>query len=154
MAEVGAIRVQAYRADGFLSPDSRYEPSLRSLGSDGGHVLVAVADDDSLAGTVTLQYWPQAGQVVTGPDEAEIRALAVRPDARGEGVGRALLTAVIERAAAQSVRHLVLCTQADMKTAHHLYEQAGFVRLPARDWSPEPGEDLLAYGLALDVLVR
>lgn len=34
-----------------------------------------------------------------------------------------------------------------MKAAHHLYEQAGFGRLPDRDWSPEPGVTLLAYGM-------
>jgi hypothetical protein len=37
-----------------------------------------------------------------------------------------------------------------MRTAHHLYEQEGFVRLPERDWSPAPGEPLLVYGLRLE----
>ena len=36
-----------------------------------------------------------------------------------------------------------------MKAAHYLYEKAGFSRLPERDWSPEPGVNLLAYGLDL-----
>jgi hypothetical protein len=40
-----------------------------------------------------------------------------------------------------------------MTAAQHLYEDAGFVRLPERDWSPAPGVNLLAYGLALDMLV-
>jgi ribosomal protein S18 acetylase RimI-like enzyme len=98
---------------------------------------------------VMLQRWPYAGHVVFGPEEAEIRALAVRPDSRGSGVGRALLAAVIERAAGDGVRTLVLMTQPDMKAAHHLYEEAGFVRLPERDWSPEPGATLLAYAKQL-----
>jgi ribosomal protein S18 acetylase RimI-like enzyme len=153
LAEIGDIRVAAYRADGFLSPASEYAATLRSLGTDGGHVLVAAGDDGKLLGTVMLQGWPQAGQVVTGPDEAEIRALAVRPAARGAGVGRALLAAVIGLAVQQRIRHLVLCTQTDMKSAQQLYESAGFVRLPERDWSPVPGVNLLAYGLALDMLV-
>jgi ribosomal protein S18 acetylase RimI-like enzyme len=149
LAEIGAIRVAAYRADGFLSPESEYEPALRGLGADGaGHVLVAERDG-VLLGTVMLQTWPQAGQVVKGSDEAEIRALAVLPEARGGGLGRALLAAVTERAVRDHVRHLVLVTQTDMKTAHRLYEGAGFVRLPERDWSPAPGVDLLAYGLVL-----
>jgi ribosomal protein S18 acetylase RimI-like enzyme len=153
LPEIGEIRVAAYRADGFLSADSQYEATLRDLGADGGHVLVAVREDGELLGTVMLQGWPQAGRVVTGPDEAEIRALAVRRRARGEGVGRALIVAVIDRAVRENVRHLVLYTQTDMTTAHRLYEAAGFVRLPERDWSPEAGVRLLAYGLALDLLV-
>lgn len=99
MNDVGDIRLAAYRAGGFISEDSGYAPTLRALGADGsGHVLVAVNGADgltgrgeSIIGTVMLQTWPQAGEVVTGPHEAEIRALAVRPEAQGHGVGRELL---------------------------------------------------------------
>jgi len=148
--EIGDIRVGAYLADGYLSPDSGYAARLRELGADGsGPVLVAVDEDGGLAGTVMLQVWPETGEVVRSPAEAEIRALAVRPGARGGGIGRALLGAVIDRAAALNVRHLVLLTQREMKTAHHLYEQAGFRRLPDRDWEPEPDVQLLAYGLIM-----
>jgi ribosomal protein S18 acetylase RimI-like enzyme len=152
LAEIGEIRVTAYVADGFMSPDSGYAPTLRDLGRNGdGTILVAVAeeDDNRILGTVMLQPWPHAGQVVAVPDEAEIRALAVVPEARGRGTGNALLRAVIERAAGQGVRHLVLLTQPDMLAAQHLYQRAGFRRLPDRDWSPAPGVTLLAYGMAL-----
>lgn len=151
LAEIGAIRVRAYQADGFLAPESGYAPRLRELGADGlGRVLVAVnGAQEGIVGTVMLQFWPDAGHVVHGPGEAEIRALAVRPDAQGGGIGRALLAAVIDRAGRDGVRHLVLCTQPDMKAAHHLYEEAGFRRLPERDWEPEPGDMLLAYGKEL-----
>ena len=156
MEEVSQIRVAAYRAGGHLSDDSGYEPRLRALGADGnGDVLVAVAqsaDDGSPAGTilgtVMLHPWPYAGKAVTGPDEAEIRALAVAPVAQGGGVGSALLRAVIDRATTRGVRHLVLLTQPDMHAAQRLYKRAGFVRLPGRDWSP-PGATLLAYGMPL-----
>lgn len=101
LAAVGELRLAAYRADGFLSPDSTYGPRLRDLGADGsGPVLVAVdGDPEQLVGTVMLQLWPHAGHAAAGPDEAEIRALAARPGARGSGVGRALIAAVIDRAA-------------------------------------------------------
>jgi ribosomal protein S18 acetylase RimI-like enzyme len=109
----------------------------------------AEVGDIRVADTVMLQGWPHAGPLVTGPDEAEIRALAVLPRARGLGLGRALLTAVIERAVREQVRHLVLLTQPGMRTAHHLYQEAGFVRLPERDRAPVPDLSLLAYGLPL-----
>jgi ribosomal protein S18 acetylase RimI-like enzyme len=151
LREIGDIRLAAYRADGFLAPDSGYAPRLRELGADGlGVVLVAVDPDGGPPlGTVMLQFWPNAGHVVQGPGEGEIRALAVRPGAQGAGVGRSLMTAVIERASREGIRHLVLCTQPEMKAARHLYEEAGFSRMPGRDWSPEPDEPLLAYGLLL-----
>jgi ribosomal protein S18 acetylase RimI-like enzyme len=169
-AEVGDIRIAAYQAGGFISPDSGYAPTLRGLGADGtGQVLVAclpgsgeraTIDDPAAAdpggggerivGTIMLQTWPDCGPVVTGPGEGEIRALAVRPQVQGQGVGRELLTRLIERAYQLGVRHLVLCTEPGMRTAHRLYEQAGFVRLPERDWSPAPGVELLVYGMSLD----
>jgi ribosomal protein S18 acetylase RimI-like enzyme len=148
-AEIGDIRVAAYAADGFLSATSRYATTLRRLGTAGdGRILVAV-DDGQLLGTVMLQHWPHAGQVVRGPDEAEIRALAVAAAGRRRGTGRALIRAVTDQAAGEGIRHLVLCTLPGMRAAHRLYAQAGFRRLPERDWSPEPGETLLAYGLVL-----
>jgi ribosomal protein S18 acetylase RimI-like enzyme len=169
LAEVGEIRIVAYQAGGFISPDSGYAPTLRGLGADGtGHVLVAclpangdrpTADDartagpgdgERLVGTIMLQTWPDCGPVVAGPDEAEIRALAVRPQVQGQGVGKELLTRLIERASRLGVCHLVLCTEPRMRAAHRLYEQAGFVRLPERDWSPAPEVALLVYGMRMD----
>jgi ribosomal protein S18 acetylase RimI-like enzyme len=155
--ELGDLRVAAYRADGFLSAESAYAPTLRALGADGlDVVLVAVDDKGSLSargrivGTVMLQGGADGGEILGGTEEAEIRALAVAPEAQGSGLGRRLLAAVIARAAAIGVRRVLLLTQPDMKAAQHLYEQAGFTRLPDRDWSPEPGLTLLAYALDLD----
>jgi ribosomal protein S18 acetylase RimI-like enzyme len=146
LAEVGEIRVTAYTDAGFLSPGSGYAPVLRELGSDGdGTVLVAV-DGGKIIGTVMLR---SGGQVVAGPGEAEIRALAVAPAGQGRGTGSALLRAVIERAARDGVRNLLLLTQPEMLAAQRLYERAGFHRLPGRDWSPVPGLTLLAYELPL-----
>ena len=55
----------------------------------------------------------------------------------------------MDRASERQVRHLLLLTLPDMHVAHHLYAEVGFSRLPDRDWSPGPGEILLAYGLVL-----
>jgi len=153
MEEVGQVRVTAYRAGGYLSETSVYEADLRALGVDGhGDVLIAVGtgdDHNTILGTVMLQPWPYAGQVLTDQSEAEIRALAVAPGAQGGGVGGALVRAVIERALAREVRRLMLLTRPDMHAAQRLYERAGFQRMPDRDWSPAPGFPLLAYGLLL-----
>lgn len=148
---VSDIRISAYATGGHLSADSGYATKLRALGLDGnGHVLVAVDSGGYLVGTVMLQFWPHAGAVVTGPDEAEVRALAVLPRAQGAGIGTALLRSIIDRAIDVGVRHLVLWTQDDMLTAHRLYEHAGFIRLPERDKIIDSATTLLAYGLRLD----
>jgi ribosomal protein S18 acetylase RimI-like enzyme len=144
---IGDLRVAAYEAGGFLS--DHYTETLRVLGTDGTGEILAAVDGDAVLGTVTLQHWPNAGQVVRGAGEAEVRALAVAPQAQRRGVGRALLRAVTERAARAGVRHLALCTQPTMRAAQRLYDAEGFIRLPDRDWSPVPGFTLIAYGRVL-----
>ena len=151
LAEIGDLRVTAYEAGGFLSDASNYGQTLRTLGHDGtGQILVAIGSGThAILGTVMLQPPPHAGHVVRGPDEAEVRALAVAPQARGRGVGRALLRAVTDLARDRGIRRLMLCTQTTMHAAQHLYTEAGFRRMPERDWQPVPGFTLLAFGLEL-----
>jgi len=146
---VGDLRVAAYRADGFLAESSGYATTLRSLGMDGTGEILAAVDDERILGTVMLLSWPHGGEVVRGAGEAEVRALAVSSDARGRGIGRALLTAVTDRAAQRDVRRLLLLTQTNMHAAQHLYTTAGFCRLPERDYRIGPDATLLAYGLEI-----
>jgi ribosomal protein S18 acetylase RimI-like enzyme len=148
-ASIGDLRVAAYRADGFLSAASAYEETLRALGTDGAGEILAAVDGERILGTAMLQYWPHGGQVVRAPGEAEVRALAVAKDARGRGIGRVLLAALTQRAAARDVRQLLLLTHPDMRAAQHLYAEAGFRRLPARDFRPGSGTTLLAFSLTL-----
>jgi ribosomal protein S18 acetylase RimI-like enzyme len=148
LAGIGDLRVAAYRADGFLPADSGYAATLHALGADGQGEVLAAVDGGQVVGTIMLQAWP-SGEIAQGAGEAEVRALAVAPHARGQGIGAALVSAVIERAASRGVRQLLLLTLPEMRAAHGLYTGAGFARLPERDWSPRPGAVLLAYGLML-----
>ena len=75
--------------------------------------------------------------------------LAVRPSARGRGVGEALTRACIDRARADGRARIVLFTLPAMTTAHRLYERLGFERSPERDWEFAPGRRLLSYRLVL-----
>ena len=147
--QIGELRVAAYRADGFLSAASGYAGTLRVLGMDGTGEILAAVDDGQILGTVTLVTWPHGGEVLRGPGEGEVRALAVAAAARGRGIGRALLAAVLRRAAVRDVRELLLLTQPDMHAAQHLYAEAGFRRLPHRDYEYAPGHRLLAFGMPL-----
>jgi ribosomal protein S18 acetylase RimI-like enzyme len=146
---IGELRVAAYRADGFLSETSTYAGTLRVLGMDGTGEILAAVDEGQILGTVTLVSWPHGGEVLRAPGEGEVRALAVAAAARGRGIGRALLSAVMRRAAAREVRELLLLTQPDMRAAQHLYAEAGFGRRPDRDYEYAPGHRLLAFGLPM-----
>jgi len=150
MDAVGALRVAAYHAQRLLEANPSYAATLAALGADG-HGTVLVADDGGqLLGTVMLDPWHDDSEVARGPQEAEVRALAVAPQAQGRGVGRALMRAVIDRAGAAGAGRLLLSTQPAMTAAQALYTSLGFERLPNLDWSPVPEMTLLAFGLVLD----
>ena len=156
LAEIGALRVAAYEAGGFLSDASHYGETLRTLGHDGiGQILVAVGErgrrpwDARLLGTVMLQLL--AARRARGPGAGRGRGSGA---GRGPGGPRArrgpgAAAAVTSRARAGGVQRLLLSTQTTMLAAQHLYTEAGFRRLPDRDWDPVPGFTLLAYGLDL-----
>jgi ribosomal protein S18 acetylase RimI-like enzyme len=149
MTAVGALRVEAYGAQDLLAVNPPYAATLRGLGGDG-HGTVLVADGEgTLLGTVMLEPWHDGSEIAGGPQEAEVRALAVSPSAQGRGVGRALMLAVMEKAAAAGATRLLLSTQPNMRAAQALYASLGFARLPELDWTPVPGVTLLAFGRAV-----
>jgi GNAT superfamily N-acetyltransferase len=153
IADAGAVTLAAYHAAGMAVGGYADELSDTASRAAAAELLVAVesADPDHrVLGTVTFCPDGSRYREIARADEAEFRMLAVRPDAQGRGIGRALTVACIDRARAQGFRALVLSTPAGAAVPHRLYESMGFVREPARDWSPVPGVDLIAYSLALD----
>lgn len=84
-----------------------------------GHLYLAAVDDDG----ELLGY---AGLAVAPPDEAWINNVAVRSDAQGQGIGRALVAALIERAEAAHTRQTLLEVAADNVPAQRLYASFGF----------------------------
>lgn len=149
MSAVSELRVIAYTADGLLDVNPVYVETLRLLGADGeGEVLVA-EDGGRLLGTIMFEPWSPRSEVARGADEAEVRAFAVAPQARGRGVGRALVNALVERAREEGVSRLLLSIQPQMLSAQYVYRARGFVRVPERDWSPLPDVTLLTYELVV-----
>ena len=64
-------------------------------------------------------------------DVCELRKMYFLPEARGGGMGRALLAKCIEAARAMGYRTMYLETLTGMDAAQHLYGKFGFERLSA-----------------------
>jgi GNAT superfamily N-acetyltransferase len=80
-----------------------------------------------------------AGTVALKPHtavEGELKRLYVRPDFRGHGIGQALVAALLDEARAVGYQRLVLDSHILMKSAHALYEAAGFRFVPTPDDFP------------------
>lgn len=147
--EVGRLTVAAYRAGGLPRPDSSYVTELAKAAwrAERAELLVAADAEGALLGTVTVCAPGSELGEVSRPGELEFRMLGVAPEARGHGIGRTLVRAVIDRADEIGALRVVLCSLETMRAAHRLYERLGFVRLPERDWYPEPDVALLAFAL-------
>jgi ribosomal protein S18 acetylase RimI-like enzyme len=151
LADVGRVTVDAYAADGYVTADDPYAALLAdAAGRDrDAELWVAVGEDDRLLGTVTYVRPGSSLSEIAGPDEAEIRMLAVIPQARGRGLGERLTRACVDRARDDGYAELVLSSATWMHAAHRVYERMGFERVPDRDWSPRDGISLVAYRLSL-----
>ncbi len=60
------------------------------------------------------------------PDVCELRKMYLRPDARGRGLGRAMLARCLEVARQLGYRRIYLETRQSMRAARRLYERNGF----------------------------
>ncbi len=155
--EAGRLVVAAYRAlpGAHLAGDYGVELADVARRSAEAEVLVAVSTPaeqsrEEIVGCVTFVpdvSSPWAELLEAG--ESGIRMLAVRSDVQQRGVGRSLVDACVGRARALGRVALLLHTTPWMAAARRLYENAGFVRFPERDWAPVPEVPLLAYRLEL-----
>lgn len=153
---VGTLTVAGYDADGHLTmPDGTYDHHYAGWLADGGTrgrdgVLMVAADGRDLLGTVT---WCPPGspfrELSTSDEQGEFRTLSVAPEARGRGVGSALVDWCITEARSTELTEILLSSLPEMLPAHRLYESRGFVRRADLDWSPFPGVTLWGFSLAL-----
>jgi ribosomal protein S18 acetylase RimI-like enzyme len=148
---VGALTLDAYAADGFLSSDTDYATVLLDARTRAreAELYVAVGEDGTLLGTVT--YCPEGSEFreVARPGEGEFRMLAVAPHARGRGVAEAMVRLCMERSVELGYGAVTLCSMSAQEPAQRLYARLGFRRTPELDWKPVPSVELLAYRLDL-----
>lgn len=91
-----------------------------------GEVLAATHADGTIVGTVTLLRAGTAQSRLARGDEAELKLLAVAPDARGSGLGRALAQAAEEVAHGWGASAVVLDTGTLNTVSQQLYRSLGY----------------------------
>jgi ribosomal-protein-alanine N-acetyltransferase len=115
-----------------------WPPTAFSSLPDNGRVYFAVARDgesDRLTGYVIGWYVM---------DEGELANLAVAPDARGRGIGRALLDAMLADAASRGVNRIFLEVRESNAAARRLYASRNFSEIGRRKrYYRSPVEDAL-----------
>jgi ribosomal protein S18 acetylase RimI-like enzyme len=98
-------------------------------------------DEHDAAGKLVVEAYRTLG------DAATIRMLGVSADARGRGVGEALVRRCTDEARGRGCKRVRLDTRTSMASAQRLYERLRFRRKPEHDWAPAPGIALVAYVL-------
>ena len=84
-------------------------------------------------------------------DQAELGNVAVSANARSRGIGTALVTAVLTRAARRGIRELFLEVRPSNGVAQRLYERLGFLPVGRRrNYYARPTEDALVMRRALE----
>lgn len=125
--EISGLLMQVYVAGGFTTPEeavSLFEPpAVRKRGT-----LIGARDNrnSKLAGFVILVPPDSPARRLAADNEGELHLLGVLPEYRGQGLGRLLIKASIDKASRSSYSKLILWTQLAMRSAQRLYETSGF----------------------------
>ena len=135
LAEPLALLEAALR-DGEPVPEGLAEKLRRSIEAGDIEVLAARTQDQIL-GVAVLAYRPN---IPTGALFASIEDLYVRPEARRQGVGQALLTAADERCKAHKISYVEV--QVEDEAAESFYKTLGY--------RPEKGVRVLSRSLPIE----
>jgi ribosomal protein S18 acetylase RimI-like enzyme len=143
--EAVAALFQAYAAS--LSVDLAYQGFAEELAGlpgkytpPAGALLLAREPLGHSLGCVALRPMPREAC-------CEIKRLYVSPEARGLGLGRALIAAILDAASAIGYREARLDTLPDMAAAIALYRNAGFA--PIAPYYDSPVQGTIFLGRAL-----
>jgi GNAT superfamily N-acetyltransferase len=99
----------------------------------GGAIFMAMDGNDPV-GAVAL--------IVMGGGSVELSKMGVRPAAQGQGVGRRLIAAAVNRAREMGMRRVYIETNSMLVPAIRLYHEAGFVPLKERIPTPYARADV------------
>ncbi|MCX5893651.1 MAG: GNAT family N-acetyltransferase, partial [Deltaproteobacteria bacterium] len=152
---VEALVKGAYREFRELVPAEGWEHWMASITEavrSGEGLLLVAESEGAILGAV--QFFSDASRSRQGhwpAGAATIRLLAVRPEARGRGLGTMLTQECLRRARTLKIPTIYLYTGRFMLAAQHIYAKLGFQRAPEYDPQQQPGP--IAYLVDLKDLV-
>ncbi|GAA0963370.1 ribosomal protein S18-alanine N-acetyltransferase [Frigoribacterium faeni] len=125
--------IMALETSVFVSDAWSREGMAHELASPDGWYLVATPEaepDDSADDTAVVGY---AGLLaLPGAPDADVQTIAVAPGARRHGLGRTLMTRLLDEARRRRVREVFLEVRADNPSAQRLYASLGFEQIAVR----------------------
>ena len=102
-------------------------------------IWLAALDGDTLAGYMGVQF---------GPDGGDIMTIATAPEFRGQGVGKKLISAMVEMLKEKELQWLTLEVRPSNTAAVGLYKALGFREVGRRPrYYKKPTEDALLMTL-------
>lgn len=104
-------------------PDCYYE-AFENIIADKNQELMAVIKDDEVIGTLQLTFVPYL--TYRGGIRAQIEAVRIRKDQRGQKIGESLFLWAINRAKERGAHLLQLTTDKKRPDALRFYENLGF----------------------------
>lgn len=142
---VGQMAVDVYaslagmpKADEQPEYYERLRDVAKRVSNPAINVFVAVLDSGELLGCVDfiddMKQYGSGGTAGDVLDAAGVRLLAVKPECRRMGVGKALTQFCIKRAQELGKSKVVLHTTRAMETAWGMYERMGFERFSEIDF--------------------
>lgn len=139
VADVEAVVAVEARAQGSPWPASIF---ARELDSDWSHPEVVVSDKGDVIGFMV--YWSVA-------DEVHLLNVVVDAPWRRRGIGRALVTRLVELSRAAAMRYVTLEVRVSNAPAQQLYRALGFERAGLRRrYYADNGEDALVMARRFD----
>lgn len=154
---IGSLMVDVYsHLDGFPKPHEQpaYYEMLHNVGQfcskPNTELLVAVNESEQIFGAVVyfgdMQYYGSGGTATQEVNASGFRLLAVARGSRGNGTGKLLTLACIEKARTRQHRCVVIHSTKAMQTAWKMYEKLGFKRAVDLDFIQG---NLQVYGFRL-----
>lgn len=130
------------------------EAMRRELEGEHGYYLIAVDDAAEPMAAADAELDPAlfgyAGLLAPkGGEQGDIQTIAVAPAARGMGLGRGLMHALITEARRRGIAFLFLEVRADNPIARNLYRSLGFEEIGVRPRYYRNGVDAIMMRLAV-----